>query len=99
MTAFPCKGYFASLGAHLNQYFNIKESKTSKILDCNEEIFCSCGIGNRCKINANYGETSKYEGFIARDIFSFKKDPDKWEDAFKLNFGCVTKETNLLFTQ
>jgi len=37
LTAVPCKPHIMNCGRHMNQYYDISKSNTSKVLDCNLE--------------------------------------------------------------
>jgi len=51
-----------------------------------------------CKFGQAYGEGSSYHGFWAEDYFYINNPPQK-DGRFKYQFGCVTNETNLFYTQ
>ena len=74
------------------------ESKTAGILDCNEDHGCTCLNGTFCKFGQAYGEGSSYHGFWVEEEFYFGTPPNK-DSKFTYQFGCVTNETNLFYTQ
>lgn len=96
--SFPCEGYCVHCGKHINSYYPVKTSKTSRILDCHVDNDCTCFNGTLCKFGQAYGEGSSYHGFWVEDNFYFGTPVQK-DDKFKYQFGCVTNETNLFYTQ
>lgn len=97
LTCFPCEGYWKHCGKHLNKYFPLDSSGTKEILDCNKN---SCGWvdGNKWSFSIRYGEGSSYSGFWVIDDVYFGNNYDEF-DKQRLQFGCVTKETNLFYSQ
>lgn len=97
LTCFPCQGYCTHCGAHINSYYPLDDSSTKEILDCNKES-CSCILDNKCEFSIRYGEGSSYHGFWVIDDVYFGQNADE-DDKQRFKFGCVTRETNLFYTQ
>lgn len=96
--SFPCEGYCTHCGKHINKYYPLNKSKTARILDCNVDQGCTCLNGTYCKFGQAYGEGSSYHGFWVEEQFYFGSPPNK-QSNFTYEFGCVTNETNLFYTQ
>ena len=99
IAAIPCKNYCKHCGNHLNGYFDIDESQSKYIYNCNKDSGCDCHNGQFCRFSQSYGEGSSYHGFIAKDKLHFGEHHHIDEDAFNFTFGCVEDETNLFYTQ
>ena len=84
-------------GKHIHKYYPVDKSKTKEILSCKKEN-CSCILDDKCEFSIHYGEGSSYTGFWVVDDIYFGESADK-EDKQRFQFGWVTKETNLFFTQ
>ena len=95
---FPCAGHCQHCGEHINPYFNVDQSESKYMLTCGVDKDCNC-VGDKCSFNQGYGEGSSYEGFMVTDTVYFGDDYHREDDGFAFNFGCVTTETHLFYTQ
>ena len=99
LTAFPCKGVWKHCGKHIYQPFDFKGSSTAKLLDWNE-FDCKWGKNNECLFRQSYDEGSVYEGFFLDDEFNIGEiNGKKFKENPRFRFACVTKETNLFYSQ
>ena len=70
IVAFPCKSHCKSCGNHLNPYYDLTQSSSKYIYNCNTDS-CSCIENNMCHFLQGYSEGSSYSGFLVRDKFYF----------------------------
>ena len=84
-------------GRHINSYYPLDSSTTKTILSCKNEP-CGWILDNKWEFSIHYGEGSSYTGFWVVDDVYFGENADK-DDMQRFQFGWVTKETNLFFTQ
>lgn len=102
-----CKETCQSCGRHDNPPFEIGLSSSFEFISCGDEkcyLFSkmsSCSnspfkMKNTCMFSISYGEQSSYKGYIGEDNILFN------ENDFAPNpiqFGCVSQETNLFYSQ
>lgn len=106
IAAVPCRNYCSvsvygkqSCGDHINQWYDIDRSTSKHFFDCQKEKKCRCTKDNRCLFGQSYLEGSSYEGFWVKDSMHFGEEFHPKLDAFNFTFGCISKETNLFYTQ
>ena len=97
LTCFPCEGYCKHCGKHINSYYPLDNSNTKEILSCKDNP-CGCVDDNKCKFSIRYGEGSSYTGFWVIDDVYFGTNYTQY-DKQRFQFGWVTNETNLFYTQ
>ena len=99
LTAFPCKGNCSNWGTHFNTYYDPNTSKNYFKEKCDNKKWGNWNKDqNTWNFSQGYKEGSRYEGFYASDSIVFGESGNE-EDSFHMIFGCVTKETNLFYTQ
>lgn len=99
LTAFPCMDC-PDCGHHMDNYFNHKNSSTSKPLLCNSDEICSGCLNpeDPCLYSVSYAEGSSISGYLIQDYVIFGDDFHHSKRVL-LTFGCHKRETHLFRTQ
>lgn len=97
LTAFPCIGC-TDCGHHMDKYFDFKNSSTSRIIKCNENIKCSKCTNETCEYSQSYAEGSSISGILVEDYILFGDDFPHAHRVLGV-FGCHRRETHLFRTQ
>ena len=88
ITCFPWKESCTYWGNHMHPPFDISQSNSAKIL---------LWDGKKWEFQQSYDEGSAYQGFWVNDYFNILSEFHN--NSSKFIFGCVSKETNLLYSQ
>lgn len=83
----------------MNRYLDLDQTNTKYIYQYNVDNSCTFYEGSKCTFTQQYGEGSMYKGFLVKDIVHFGEQYHLGLDSFNFTFGCVTLETNLLYSQ
>mmetsp|Transcript_10023 Transcript_10023/g.9951 ORF Transcript_10023/g.9951 Transcript_10023/m.9951 type:complete len:421 (+) Transcript_10023:125-1387(+) len=97
ITAFPCAGC-RDCGTHMDSYFDYRNSSSSSVLNCNQNIPCSPCKNDQCGYSQSYAEGSSIAGILVEDFIMFGDD-FQHSKRVKFVFGCHNRETNLFRTQ
>ena len=97
MTAFPCSDC-TDCGTHLDKYFNITNSTTSRKIGCHEDIPCAMCMDNSCWYSVAYADGSSISGYLVEDYLMFGDDFAYAHSVLAI-FGCHRRETHLFSTQ
>lgn len=85
--------------------YNPKDSKTSKVLTCDQELcgeavnLNSCKVGDTCPYRITYGDGSKSDGFFVMDTIKLNKASADDQTATmnaSVAFGCAAKQEGQL---
>ncbi|GAW82328.1 plasmepsin V [Plasmodium gonderi] len=98
--SFPCAGC-KSCGVHMENPFNLNNSKTSSILYCDEKNECpfklNC-VKGKCEYMQSYCEGSQINGFYFSDVVSVVSYNNE-KITFKKLMGCHMHEESLFLYQ